>query len=190
MNEIYKSLTKIEKMHFSSCEGCETPCCDGKRFYFIPLILEDFIEVYKNFAIVFAQINDEWRMLMLLSKDEKGCCYFVDSKCSIYDERPPGCHLYPLTPFYDDVLVDTSCPAINEKSEGEFFDSQQGINSNFYHHRLENFNEKREKSNSYLQDIVADMQSIGEVNGIEVFKYSGSREDTFISMHKESLALF
>jgi len=188
--ENYKSLSDIQEVHFKSCEGCETPCCDGKRFYFIPLILEDFVEVYKNFAIVFTQINSQWRMLMILSKDSNGCAYFKEGKCSIYSERPPGCYLYPLTPYYEDILIDMACPAINENAEGDFFANQKTINSDFYHKRLENFNDKRLKSEDYLQSLNQEFESLGFVNGIEVFGYAGSRSDSYLQMHRESLRFF
>jgi len=187
MNDIYKSLNSINEVHFSSCEGCQTPCCDGQKFFFIPLILEDFVEVYKNFAIVFAYIDGELRVLMVLSKDAKPCSYFVESKCSIYDERPPGCKLYPFTPFFDDVLIDTSCPAINEKGEGDFFASKESINSSFYHKRLENFNAKRLKTKAYLQELEKSMQKVGNVNGVDIYKYVGVKSDDFIQMHQLSL---
>lgn len=187
MNSPYKSINQIETVHFSSCEGCETPCCDGKRFFLIPLILEDFVQVYQKFAIVFAKIEGEWRMLMLLAKENQACAYFVDGKCSIYNERPPGCQLYPLTPFYDEILIDTLCPAINEEQKGDFFASKEQINSGFYHKRLENFNEKRVKSEEYLQTLVDDMESVYVVNGIELFKYVGEKDDAFLQMHRESL---
>lgn len=187
MNEPYKSIRQIDTLHFSSCEGCELSCCDGKRFFLMPLILEDFKEVYKNFAITFAKIEGEWRIVMLLAKEGESCAYFVDKKCTIYKERPPGCHLYPLNPFYDDILVDILCPGVNEEQKGDFFASKEKINSSFYHKRLENFNEKRVKSEVYLQTLVSDMETISIVNGVELFRYVGKKEDLFIEMHKESL---
>jgi hypothetical protein len=132
---------------------------------------------------------------MLLSKDDKsGCEYFKEGKCTIYDTRPPGCKLYPFSPFNDDILLDTSCPAVNDTEQGDFLASTEQINNNFYHDRLNDFNDKR-KNTEYILTLCTqsedDVSSLGIFNNIELFKYSGSSEELlrqpWMKMHIDSL---
>ena len=188
MHNPYITITQITHLNFTNCEGCLTPCCDGSRFLFAPMILDDFDEVYQNFPIVFAKISDELRILMVLSKEDGPCRHYENKQCSIYDKRPPSCRLYPLNPFDDDILIDTTCKALSD-NDGVFFASNNSINSQFYHKRLENFKSKREDTARYLQTIVHDLTVIGELGGLLLYKYTGALKDKYIDMHRSSLKM-
>lgn len=182
----YTSITQIKDTKFSSCEGCESHCCDGSRFHFTPLILDDFVDVYKNFPIVFGYIGDELRALMKLSSSPQGCQYFLENKCSIYEERPPACRLYPITPFYEDILVDTSCHGVGEV--GEILTKGSSISNNFYHKRLENFEHKRLKTVHFLKELEDHLKPIGSYQGVEMFKANiQDNEKEYLKYHHLSL---
>jgi hypothetical protein len=185
-NSPYVNINHANPFYFSSCEGCETPCCDGSRFLFAPMILDDFEEVYKNFPIVFAYIDGQWRILMIIATKENGCAYYIDKKCSIYEQRPPPCKLYPINPYFDDLLVDTSCQAVSSEN-GSFLASSDQISPHFYHSRIENFNEKRVKTHEYLLTLIGNLSLLGTLKGIAVYRYEGDQEDRFLGMHHASL---
>jgi len=186
MEHTYHTIAQIDdKLYFSNCNGCMNACCDGSRFSFSPLILNDFEEVYQYFPIVFGKISMEWRMLIVIAQYES-CRYYKDSQCTIYDKRPPGCRIYPLTPYYEDILVDTACPAINT-NYGIFLANKNTINSDFYHIRLDNFEQKRRETVKYLQNLNEEFKILGTINGLDIYGYSGERKDQYITMHRESL---
>lgn len=181
----YASTKQIDELYFSNCSSCVTSCCDGSRYLFLPLILEDFEEVYQYFPIVFAQIDGEYRALILLVDETGQCRYHQSGICAIYDTRPPGCRLYPITPYYEETLVDLSCPAVT-KEGGNFLASQAHIGNSFYHQRMENFESKRQKSTIYI-DQLDSFDLIGSVGGVTLYKYNGEIRDKYITMHMHSL---
>lgn len=185
----YINIQDLSTLYFSGCSGCTYSCCDGSRFAFLPLILEDFEEVYPYFPIVFAVIERDLRALILLSDSTGKCHYFNGQSCVLYDKRPPGCRLYPLTPFYDQILIDSSCPALTHEPSTPLVSSGT-IHADFYHHRLEGFEMKRQATAAYLSKLQTDLNSLGEFRGIELFRYTGDIDDPYIQMHRKSLELF
>lgn len=171
---------KNVNLNFSNCDNCPKTCCKN---ILIPLILDDFKSVYKNFPIIFAYMNDELRVLILLGNN--WCRYLKEDGCSIYQNRPPSCKIYPISPFFEDFYVDISCEAVGV--EGEFLCSSSGFNSNFYHHRLENFVEKYSKTVKFLKSIENDIVEMGDIENIKIYKYGGENRDSYIQMHLESL---
>jgi uncharacterized protein len=188
MQNRYISLSLIEQLYFSGCSGCQNSCCDGSRFLFSPLILHDFEEVYSYFPIVFTPIQGEWRALIIIAGEDSACHYHQEGHCTIYEHRPPGCRLYPINPYYDDILIDTSCHAIGTEP-GIFLASKKEINSSFYHKRLDNFDIKRCQSEDYLKRLENGFEPMGEIGEMIVYRYSGEEDDPYIRMHRESLEL-
>ncbi len=188
MDHTYISITRAPELRFSGCAGCLNSCCDGSRFLFSPLILEDFAEVYTLFPIVFAKIQQRWRPLIRLAQEGGGCRYHTPQGCAIYDRRPPGCRLYPFSPYYEDLLIDTSCSGVGTH-EGVLLVCGNRINTDFYHTRLENFETKRQKSEARWNRGEGDYTPLGTFGGIELFRYVGE-EDDYARMHRESLALY
>lgn len=180
---------KNQNFFFNGCSNCEGECCNGaKGFALAPLILEDFIEVYKNFAIVFAINNRKLKAYVVLNNGKEHCKYYIDDKCSIYEQRTPACKLYPVSPYFDDILVDTHCPSINS-NDGIELCSNGKLNSDFYTKRLDNFSEKLEKSIKFYNSIydINDFKFIGDILGMGIFKYTKQSENKYIKMHQESL---
>lgn len=187
MTSTYRPLDLTKPLCFSSCHGCTSSCCDGSRFLFAPLILEDFDEVYRAFPIVFAKLSGEWRIVMMMGDNGK-CRYYHDNRCTVYDSRPPSCRIYPLSPYFDDILVDTACPAVNPAYGSPLADDGR-IHPDFDHRRLQNFDAKRQKTVAYLRQLTAHLRPIGQRNGIDVYRYDGPMDDPYIRMHRTSLLL-
>ena len=61
-------------------------------------------------------VNDD-DDLQLVNVDGR-CIFLVDGRCSVHEERPEGCRLYPLILdlSVDRVVLDASCPWANEFS--------------------------------------------------------------------------
>jgi Fe-S-cluster containining protein len=182
----FVSIKEIDTICFDSCSGCLENCCSGRNFKFIPLILDDFIEVYEYFKIYFAKVEDSFTPVMQLAEENSGCKYFKDSICTIYEKRPPGCRLYPISPYYDDILIDLSCKAVGDS--GEFLASKDRISSNFYHKRLENFNKKREKTINFVDSIKDDLVLEKVISNIELYIYNKKLDNIYIQLHQSSLS--
>ena len=120
--------------------------------------------------------------------DGGACRYYKDGLCSIYTSRPPGCQLYPLNPFNDDILIDTSCEALSIES-GSFFASKDRINGSFYHKRLKNFDLKRKRTVQYLLELNEEFTFLGELGGVKLYQYAGQREDEYLTMHRTSISM-
>jgi hypothetical protein len=185
------SFVNIKKhnLFFSGCSTCEGMCCNGaKGFAASPLILEDFEEVYKHFPILFS-INDGELVVYVLLNDGKGHCrYYVDKQCSIYEHRTPACKLYPVSPYFEHILVDTACPSISQDG-GKVICKDGKLSDDFYTKRLENFFAKREATREFLESIKHDehFSYVGEILGLPLFAYVGSSENPYIQMHQASL---
>jgi hypothetical protein len=64
----------------------------------------------------FAREDGGWLVLA----NEGGACVFLrDGRCSVYDDRPEGCRLYPLV-YEEDAgpAMDELCPWRNEFAQG------------------------------------------------------------------------
>ncbi len=180
---MFKNIKDVN-LNFSNCQNCPDTCCKNML---IPLILEDFKFVYKIFPIVFAYINSELRVFILLSDDGEGCRYLGQKGCEIYEKRPPSCKIYPISPFFEEFYVDTNCEAVGEN--GEFLCSNKGFNQKFNHPRLKNFKDKYSQTEKFLISIENSIEKIGYIKEIEIYKYSGEVESNYIKMHKFSLKL-
>ncbi|WP_041959356.1 YkgJ family cysteine cluster protein [Sulfurospirillum arsenophilum] len=181
---------KRHNLYFNGCSECEGHCCNGaKGFAASPLILEDFEEVYQNFPIVFS-VNDEADLVVyVMLNDGKGHCkYYSDMKCSIYEHRAPACKLYPVSPYFEHILVDTACPSVNFDT-GKVICKDSKLNQDFYTQRLENFVAKREATSAFLDSIKHEeyFSYIGEILGLPLFKYAYPSENRYIQMHQASL---
>ena len=178
--------------YFTGCQTCDKRCCDGKMGYAItPLVVDDFAEVYKNFPILFATVNDVFRPVMLLNDGNSKCSYLDENgMCSIYDQRPPSCKLYPVSPLFDQVLIDSNCPSVSGEIVGKEIIKEGKVTNEFYHQRLEDFPQKLQKTSDVMKNLVADKDAfevIGEVSGVILFKYVGEKENEYVTMHHNSL---
>jgi Fe-S-cluster containining protein len=178
--------------YFTGCATCDKRCCDGRAGYSLtPLVVDDFEEVYKYFPIVFATVNDVFRPIMLLNDGNSTCSYLDENGlCSIYENRPPSCKLYPISPFFDEVFIDSACPGVTGEVTPQQVVAQGKVAPEFYHSRLENFSQKLQKTSDVMRELVADEDSfavLGEINGVVLFRYIGTIDNEYVQMHLHSL---
>ena len=180
---------KSHDLYFSGCSTCKGNCCNGaKGFAAAPLILDDFEAVYQNFPILFSVSGQKLSAYVLLNDGKRYCKYYIDQQCSIYLHRPPACKLYPVSPYFEHIFVDTACPSVNNNA-GYSVCRDGKLNSAFATKRLENFVEKLEKTHVFFESInmLEDFEHVGNVSGIALFKYVKSSTNRYIQMHIESL---
>lgn len=187
------SFINIKKydLHFNGCSTCLGMCCNGaKGFAASPLILEDFEEVYKNFPIVFSVSGEELGVYVLLNDGKGHCKYYIDQKCSIYEHRTPACKLYPVSPYFEHILVDTECPGVSLEKRGKLLCQSGVLQSDFHTKRLENFVQKRDATRKFLKSLQKEEAFcyVGEVLGLPLFTYTHASENPYIKMHQASLA--
>jgi Fe-S-cluster containining protein len=183
--------TTDQTFTFSSCEGCPARCCDGKEgSIFSELILEDFEQVAKNFPIVFT--FGELGFLkanVLLSNGKDFCPYNINYKCTIYDERPAVCGIYPLSQNVDNkVYIDDLCPALNSDIGIKIVDSGV-VSKNFFHKKLDNYQDKFIDTHTYLQQFnqKCNFKQIGTINNICFYEFIEDSNDRFIQLHIQSM---
>jgi len=189
---MYINIEEAKGLCFSDCQTCTTSCCDGGRFIVAPLVLEDFKSVFEKFLIAFALIDEKLRVVMLISDRKKPCLYYKESRCTIYEQRPPACVLYPYTPYFDEILIDTACDAVG----GFGFELQQDkstslemVHPDFYHKRLEGFPQKLEDTQNFLEELDDSFEALFDIEGLTLMAYTGVKDNDFLKMHKASLAL-
>lgn len=171
-------------VEFGGCGEC-VACCDGSRFLLMPLIVEDFAEVYEFFPILFGILDEKIRAFILISDGNSPCPYLSKSGCTIYDRRPPGCRIYPFSPYYNKIVADRECEATKG---GEIVARGNIIDSRFYHKRLESFEEKFKKSLSYFAKLDKSLTKSLQIGSFTLYKYSGKELDDYLQMHLESLS--
>ena len=187
---MYINIEEAKGLCFSDCQTCTTSCCDGGRFIVAPLVMEDFKSVYEKFLIAFALIDDKLRVVMLISNRNKPCIYYKDKRCTIYEERPPACVLYPYTPYFDEVLIDTACEAVGDVGLSLTQDADkllEKVHPSFYHKRLEGFSSKLEVTQEFLDNLDNNFEAIVDIEGITLMSYVGKEDNEFLKMHKASL---
>lgn len=128
---------------FGSCQTCEANCCDGRKgSVMAPINLEDFELVSQYFPIAF--ILGELGFIqpvVLLNGSKTFCRYIKNHQCSIYENRPSICRIYPLSPTLDNRLfIDTNCPAIN--TPGEEIIKEGRVQESFMDEKLMNHQTK------------------------------------------------
>ena len=190
--EKIKSFVNIttSDYHFKGCKGCLGQCCNGKLGYVAsPLIVSDFESVYEYFAILFSFADEKVIPYVILNDGKSHCKYYEEDQCTIYDKRPPACRLYPISPYYDAIYVDTQCPSINECEEGERISKEGKLNEAFYTDRLENFKSKLEATQRFLESI-SDLNAFEHcitIANVSFYQYVGMTENIYLKMHQSSL---
>ena len=177
--------------YFHGCSTCQGFCCDGAHgFSLAPLVLEDFEAVYRDFPIVFSFLEDTLGVFVLLNDGENTCRYLDHKRCSIYDARPPACRLYPVSPYFEHLLVDTKCPSLS-RTQGRLLCKNGVLESAFYTKRLEKFVAKKEETRLFLEGINDrnDFEYVGKIADTPLYVYKPTSQNRYLSMHLESLTL-
>ena len=183
--------TTDKSFSFSSCEGCPAKCCDGREgTIFSQLLLSDFEMVSKNFPILFTFGEMGYlKAVVLFSDGTSFCPYVKDHKCTIYDERPSICRVYPLSPNIDDkTYIDDSCPAINT-TDGKKIVNKGKITESFIYPTLQNYQDKYIQTHIELEKMnnKEEFEIVKTINSIKFYKYMGSKKNKYINYHKKSL---
>jgi len=183
--------TTDKSFSFSSCEGCPAKCCDGREgTIFSQLILEDFEMVSKNFPILFTFGEMGYlKAVVLFSDGTSFCPYIKDHKCTIYDERPSICRVYPLSPNIDDkVYIDDSCPAVENNNNNKIIDSGE-VTSPYKYKTLNSYQDKYIQTHLELEKIndINNFESVININNITFYKYIGRQSSKYIKYHISSL---
>ena len=184
--------TTAKSFTFSSCDGCPAKCCDGKEgTIFSQLILQDFETVSKNFPILFT--FGEMGFLkanILFSDGENFCPYIVNHKCTIYDERPSICRVYPLSPNLDDkVYIDDSCMAINTEF-GTDIVLDGVVTKEFDYDTLNNYQDKFIDTHQHLEQFnnINNFKNIITIKGMKFYSYIGQSRSIYMDLHIKSLS--
>jgi len=177
--------------NFTNCENCQARCCDGREgTVFAQLILEDFEIVSKNFPILFTFGDMGYLKAVVLFTNGTGFCPYVkDNKCSIYEQRPSICRVYPLSPNIDNkVYIDDSCPAVS-LVDGEKIIDNGNVVKDFMYPTLENYQDKYIQTHLELEKIndIKEFESVISINNITFYKYIGKNRNKYINYHISSL---
>ncbi len=191
---------------FGGCDSCGGKCCDGVNgFCAAPLVLEDFAQVYERFPILFS-LEDSIKALVVLNNGLGYCPYYRHSRCSIYEHRTPACKLYPISPYFDEILVDTACPAVfsadareslplSDRSARDFRESSMikictkgQLEPHFFTKRLEGFLQKRLEMEQFCARLNKEaFECVGIVRGMRLYRYMKQSDDPYLRLHQESL---
>ena len=183
--------TTNKSFTFSSCDGCPSKCCDGKEgTIYSQLILEDFEVVSKNFPILFTFGNMGYLKANILFSDGKSFCpYIKNHQCTIYNERPSICRVYPLSPNIDNsIYIDDSCPAVNSES-GVSIVVDGKVTKNFDYPTLQDYQDKFIDTHLHFERFnnKKDFEKVLTINNIEFYKYIGIKKDLFMDLHISSI---
>lgn len=177
---------------FSSCEGCDKNCCNGKNgTIFSQIILDDFKEIYEYFPILFIYGDLGYlKPVYIITNGKDFCLYNKDSKCTIYDKRASICKTYPLSANIDNnTYIDILCPAVNSKEKSEFIIKRGEISKAFDSPTLYNYQEKYIKTHFEFEPFnkKEDFSLALTINGMQFYKYNKESQNEYMKMHQKSL---
>jgi Fe-S-cluster containining protein len=182
---MYVNIKYLENLKFNNCRNC-TKCCENKMF--APLILEDIKKVYKFFPIFIIFIPHPKLVIPLSLKNH--CPYLKYSKCTIYESRPPACKIYPFSPWYGEIILDLSCDGIGIKGKNLPLNINEFKNSQFYDERIENIEEKLEKTDNWIKN--QKLTYLTKKNNIKIYKikHQNDKYNNLIQLSYQNLKIF
>lgn len=185
---MFVNIKEVQDMYFSSCDGCNNNCCSAPRVSLAPMVLDDFEYVYKNFAIQFVYHNLELKVNMVINQGEGSCKYYQNQKCSIYAIRPPGCIMFPISPYFDEFYINLDCQALStDSTKGDWICKDNQYNKAFHNSRVENFVSKLNKTKEFLNEIEKNITPSIKIGDIQLFDYIGDMQNEYIDMYRQSL---
>jgi Fe-S-cluster containining protein len=179
---MFVNIEKLTDLRFNNCKNCNK-CCEDK-FFLAPLILDDFEEVYEYFEIYFIKIENFIKVVMILT-DGEICKYLKDGKCTIYDNRPPACRIYPYSPYFDEIRLDISCDSVGLEGDKLILKKSEFKNSKFFHKRFLNIEDKVLKTDKFLEQYKDKLKYKKELKGIKLYTIDDNNE--YIQMHQNSI---
>jgi Fe-S-cluster containining protein len=182
---MYVNIKYLKNLKFNNCQDC-TKCCENKMF--APLILDDIKKVYKYFPILVIFLPKP-KIVIPLALNSL-CPYLKDNKCTIYDNRPPACKIYPFSPWYGEIILDISCDGIGIKGENLPLSKDAFKNSKFYDERIENIEEKLNKTENWLKR--EKLTFLTKINNIKIYKIKKNNDkyNKMIQKSYENLKIF
>ncbi|WP_321468760.1 YkgJ family cysteine cluster protein [Halarcobacter sp.] len=186
------TLTTNKQLYFGNCSNCEANCCNGKNgIIFSQIILEDFKKVYERFPIVFIFGNLNYiKPVILLTNGKDYCPYLKDYKCTIYENRPTVCRLYPLSPNLDNqIYFDLNCPEIAyKKDNNNLMFKNNKLSENFHNDIFETYQDKYVKTHLEFEKLEKkDFKKIKTINNLDFYQYIGKVDSKFFKYHQDSL---
>jgi len=188
-------MSDFEKLNkksysFSSCDNCEAECCDGsKNILYSQIVLEDFEKIVKYFPILFTIGNRGYlRPVVLLTNGKDFCKYINNFKCSIYENRPSICRIYPFSPCLDDeVYIDNSCPAVTFEDK-ERVDNikiiekfKNPILTDYTNKYIETFSEFKQYNTEENIELAV------VINSEKFYKFNKDFNNPYVKLHLQSL---
>ena len=176
---------------FSSCEACPSHCCDGREGTVLSeILLEDFSSISKNFPIVFTFGSLGYLKANILFSNGKDFCPYVNEyKCSIYENRPEICRLYPLSRSIEDkIYIDINCQAVNSGA-GEKIVDKGKVSQAFDKDSLYEYHSKFNETFLYLSKYndKENFERITTVSGISIYRIKEHFDDKYLKLHIKSL---
>ena len=181
---------KSNSYSFNSCDTCGAACCDGsKNILFSQILLKDFEAVAPYFPILFTiGTSGRIRPVILLTNGKDFCRYIENFKCSIYENRPSICRIYPLSGYIDnEIYIDSSCPAVSSNS-GKMVDNTK-ILKDFDNEILYGY---KEKYNQTVQEFQVynkkeNVELVMTIDEGKFYKFNDTFKNKYLELHHKSL---
>jgi len=175
---MFVDINDLHLLKFNNCKDCDE-CCKNK--YLAPLVLDDFEKVYKYFPIIFAKLDFYKPVIMISSKN--GCPYLENGLCTIYENRPPACKLYPYSPWYDKLLLDIACKGVGIEGDYLPLNFEDFKKSKFFEKRVEDIDLKIKKTREWLRENK--IEFFTNFKGVKLYKLT-TFNDKYAQMVKKS----
>lgn len=181
---------KSTSFSFSSCDTCGAACCDGsKNILFSQMLLKDFESVAPYFPILFTiGSSGRIRPVVLLTNGKDFCRYIENFKCSIYDNRPSICRVYPLSGYIDnEIYIDGSCPAVSSSDEKSVDNTK--ILKDFDTEILDLYGDKYLDTIHQFESYTKreNIELVMVVNEVKFLKFNQTFGNKYLELHHKSL---
>lgn len=175
---------------FSSCDGCEALCCDGsKNILYAQIILSDFEQISKYFPIlfIFGELGFA-KPVVVLTNGKDFCKYITNNRCTIYEERPSICRVYPLSAHIDnETYIDEFCPGVSWNTNKTV--NNEKITKDFDNEILNDYQDKYIQTHNQFEQYRQEenFELVMTINGVKFFKFNKDFDDEYLKIHHESL---
>lgn len=126
--------------------------------------------------------------VVLFNNGKTHCIFNKEYQCTIYEERPSICQVYPLSANLDNVIYyDSNCPALQDFGQPLITDNQ--ISTSFYNEILDDYQTKYIFTHRELEPFnnKNDFELVTTIHQEKFYKYVGHNTNSYIQMHFQSL---